>query len=261
MTNGTIIDILEELAPKSLACNWDNTGLQVGTRSAEMTGVYIALDPPPASVREAMDYGCSLLVTHHPLLFAPISAVTDETVKGRMILDMAEAGLSCYSMHTSYDKAVGGMGDEAAALLGLTDCTALEEAEPDGSGIGRVGSLKVPCSILELAQRVKQVFCLDNVVLYAEDQTAQVTRAAVLPGSGRSEWTLAKAAGAEVYVTGDMNYHTALDAMQAGLPVIDAGHDGIERLFISRIAAFLSNKIQRNDLIYTQKCTTIANYI
>lgn len=261
MTNGTIIDILETLAPRQLACGWDNTGLQTGSRNDAFTGVYIALDAVPDTVQAAVDAGCSLLVTHHPLLFSPVNAVTDETVKGRMILDMARAGLSCYSMHTSFDKAVGGMADLAAGRMGLTGCIPLEEACEDGSGIGRAGLLAEPCTVRQLAERIKAVFGLDAAILYSVDPDRIAARAAVLPGSGRSEWTLALEAGAEVYVTGDMNYHTALDAMQAGLSVIDAGHDGIEKLFVPEIAAFLSQKIQRDDLIYTQKCTNIANYI
>ena len=136
MKNRDIIVMLETLAPKELACDWDNTGLQVGSSDKELTGVYVALDATPETVQEAVRLGCSLLVTHHPLLFSPIRSVTDESVTGRMILQMAANGLSCYSMHTSYDKAVGGMADVAAARLGLNGCVPLEEPGVDGSGIG-----------------------------------------------------------------------------------------------------------------------------
>ena len=64
-----------------------------------------------------------------------------------------------------------------------------------------------------------------------------------------------------MYITGDMNYHAALDALNAGLAVIDAGHDGIEKLFVAEIARFLSENVHRPDLIYTQKCINIAQYI
>ena len=263
MKNRNIIDILERLAPKSLACDWDNTGLQVGSLDTECKGIFIALDATPETVYAAIQAGCSLLVTHHPLLFTPVSSITDETVNGRMILDMVQNRLSCYSMHTSYDRAVGGMADVAASRLGLADCRPLEEGREDGSGIGRVGTLRTnwPMTVRELAEEVKKAFDLPAVTLYSKDENARVAIAAVLPGSGRSEWPLALEAGAQVYITGDMNYHAALDAVNAGLSVIDAGHDGIEKLFIREIAAYLSNNIHENDLIYTQKWVSIANYI
>ena len=155
MKNRDIIELLEKLAPKELACGWDNTGLQAGSLETEFTGVYIALDATPETVQDAIGKGCSLLVTHHPLLFSPVSSVTDQTVTGRMILAMIRAGLSCYSMHTSYDKTVGGMADAAAKRLGLTDCIPLEEAGEDGSGIGRVGRLSFgrPVNVREFARQ------------------------------------------------------------------------------------------------------------
>ena len=75
MKNRDIIVMLETLAPKELACDWDNTGLQVGSSDKELTGVYVALDATPETVQEAVRLGCSLLVTHHPLLFSPIRSV------------------------------------------------------------------------------------------------------------------------------------------------------------------------------------------
>ena len=263
MKNRDIIELLEKLAPKELACGWDNTGLQAGSLETEFTGVYIALDATPETVQDAIGKGCSLLVTHHPLLFSPVSSVTDQTVTGRMILAMIRAGLSCYSMHTSYDKTVGGMADAAAKRLGLTDCIPLEEAGEDGSGIGRVGRLSFgrPVNVREFARFVKDAFDIPAAALYTKDEKQIITKAAILPGSGKSEWTLAMDAGAEVYVTGDMNYHTALDAVNAGITVIDAGHDGIEKLFTEEIRDYLLNNIHNNDLIYTQKWVSISKYI
>ena len=263
MKNKDIIEILEQLAPKSLACEWDNTGLQVGSPEDEFTGVYVALDAVPETVEAAIKAGCSLLVTHHPLLFSPVSNITDDTVNGRMILSMIRAGLSCYSMHTSYDKTVGGMADAAAKRINMTDCRPLEEAQEDGSGIGRAGLLcfNNRVTVRDMAKIVRDAFGLSTAAIYTKNENAPVCRAAILPGSGTAEWALALGAGADVYITGDMNYHTAMDAVNAGLAVIDAGHDGIEHIFIEEIAELLSNNIHNNDLIYTQKWVSIAQYI
>ena len=50
------------------------------------------------------------------------------------------------------------------------------------------------------------------------------------------------AAGAEVYITGDVDYHIGIDAFARGIRVIDAGHYGTEHCFIDDVAAFLEKK-------------------
>lgn len=261
MKNSDIIKLLELIYPASLACEWDNTGFLAGCLEDEFKGVFIALDATRKTVDEAIERGCSLLVTHHPLLFSPIRSVTDETLQGELIMKMIKNGLSCYSMHTSFDKASGGMADSAAKLLGLSNCEPICEADGDGSGTGRIGELAKPVSVRELARIARNVFRLDAAVLYSLCPEAKVKRVAVLPGSGRSQWTDALRLGAEVYITGDMNYHSALDAMQAGLSIIDAGHDGVEKLFVEEVAGYISEKIHRSDLVYSQHCHNIAEYI
>ena len=67
-----VIEILECLAPKTLAMSWDNVGLLAGRRDREVTGVYVGLDATEAVIQGAIDSGCNMLLTHHPLLFSPV---------------------------------------------------------------------------------------------------------------------------------------------------------------------------------------------
>ncbi|MBP5292220.1 MAG: Nif3-like dinuclear metal center hexameric protein [Lachnospiraceae bacterium] len=242
-----LIDIIEELAPPDMACDWDNTGFQVGRRDTDITGVYVALDATERSIRAATKAGCNFLLTHHPLIFKGVKSISDDSSVGRRLLMMAEAGIVYYAAHTSYDAAPGMMADRIAARLGLSDTLPIEPSQNGGS-IGRIGRLSEPLYPEELSQRVKAALSIPYVIEYSPDGLTkkQITCVGVLPGSGRDELALAQHLGAEAYVTGDINYHTAVDAMEDGMIVIDAGHYGTEWAFIEDMEAELRKRLPKH---------------
>lgn len=97
------------------------------------------------------------------------------------------------------------------------------ELEGSVQGLGRIGQLQQPVPLQELAQRVKEAYGLTHLRLVGNPD-ASVTTVAVLGGSGGRYWTDAKKQGADVYITGDLDHHTALDAREAGLCLLDPGH-------------------------------------
>ena len=84
-TVGDILSYLETLAPRSMKMDWDNVGLLCGGRNRPVTKVLVALDPFEGVCEEAARWGAELIVTHHPLIFSPLKAVTDETSIGRAV--------------------------------------------------------------------------------------------------------------------------------------------------------------------------------
>jgi putative NIF3 family GTP cyclohydrolase 1 type 2 len=74
-TVSEIISMMEDIAPSSLAEEWDNVGLQVGRKDQPVTRIHIALDPTPEVVAAAADDGAEMLITHHPLIFAPMKSL------------------------------------------------------------------------------------------------------------------------------------------------------------------------------------------
>ena len=115
--------------------------------------------------------------------------------------------------------------------LGLTDCEVLEETAP-GEGIGRVGALKGTMDLKQFAGKVRNDFEIPDVRMYG-DPAAIIHRVAVSSGSGKSMIRGAIEKGADVIVTGDVDYHSAIDAVAQGIAVIDAGHYGTEYGFIA----------------------------
>lgn len=238
-----IIRLLEEMCPLSFAMSWDNPGLQVGDTAKEVHTVALALDATSEVIESAVRQGADLILTHHPLLFGGVKRITEDDYLGRRVLTLIRNDISCYAMHTNFD--VLGMADAAADLLRLTEREVLEVTFEDDlsvEGIGRIGTLVEPVRLSELAAKVAEVFGIDHVRYYGNPDQMMVT-CAILPGSGKGEIDLAVKAGADVYVTGDIAHHDGIDAVEKGIAVIDAGHYGVEKIFIPYMKEYLEREI------------------
>src|SRR5262249_3304958 len=117
----TVVDYLDQFAPRDLAADWDNVGLLLGDRDGPVQRVMTCLTVTPESAAEAVESGVQLIVTHHPILFRPIKRLTTATPEGRTLLALARAGAAVYSPHTAFDNTRDGINEALARRLGLTD--------------------------------------------------------------------------------------------------------------------------------------------
>ena len=108
-------------------------------------------------------------------------------------------------------------------------------------GLGRIGQVQ-EMTLAEFAEKVKSALEVDKVRVVG-DLKAKVRKAAVLGGDGNKYWSQAKFKGADVYVTGDIYYHTAHDAMMQGLNMIDPGHN-VEKVMKKGVADILTKKCE-----------------
>ena len=250
---------LEKLAPLSYACSWDNPGLITGRRDKEIRRIAIALDATEPVIEGAVKAGADLLLTHHPMIFKAVSKINDDNSLGRRLMELIRADMCCYAMHTNFDSAPGCMADIVARMMGIEKEGPLEPVEGfegESFGIGFVGELKEPLYPNVLADRIKESFNLPFVLYYAGDGTdvpdperrlpysRKIKRVAVCPGSGRGMAEAALKKGAEAFITGDMGHHDGLDAVSEGMALIDAGHYGLERVFVP----FMAEYIRKNGL-------------
>jgi dinuclear metal center YbgI/SA1388 family protein len=118
-TAGEWMNLLDEWYPPSWAEEWDNSGLQVGDRSWPADRVLIALDPTEEVLTEAADRGCGLLVTHHPLLFRPVSRLDAAQPIGRVLQAALAGRVAVVACHTNADVAMPGVSDALASALDL----------------------------------------------------------------------------------------------------------------------------------------------
>ncbi len=233
-----IIKLLEEHFPPYLAEEWDNSGLIVGDEESEIRRIMTALDATEEVIDKAAGEECGLIVTHHPMIFSGIKSVRNSDFTGRRIIKAIKNGISIYSIHTNYDSAR--MGDINAKQLRLKNIEALDAYDPGdlyGFGIGKIGDLEEEMTLGEYAGILKDEFRLKGIRVYG-DTGRHVKRVAVCSGAGKSYIDDALSKGADVMVTGDVDYHTATDSVMKGIAVIDGGHYGTEYVFIQDMYEF-----------------------
>lgn len=113
--------VLDNLAPPELAEPWDNVGLQLGDPDANVECIAVALDVTTEVIEEALTQGVQLLISHHPLIFKPVTSLTTGTFVGRAAVRLLSAGCGVLVAHTNLDNAPKGLGRFLCDRLGLTD--------------------------------------------------------------------------------------------------------------------------------------------
>ena len=241
-----ILMLIDEIAPFSMAEEWDNSGLQVGDPQQEIGKILVALDPTVKTLQIASEIGAQLLLTHHPLIFKPLSNITQDTYPGDVLFESIQKGVSIVAAHTNLDAARMGINHMLSDLLGLLNAEPLEERGDPGNratGFGRIGNLKKPTDLAVLTENVKNLLGnLNPKVLGQKDQ--EILRVAVMGGAGGSYISLAKKKGADVLITGDVRHHEALEAQALNLALIDAGHFHTEKAALRRFTDFFRIKIE-----------------
>ena len=234
MTVRELNRLLDQRFPPALSCDWDNDGLQVSPDpDATVTGVLVALDPSDAAIDEAVKTGCNVVLTHHPLIFRPLEEVTPDCGVGRRVERLLSLGISAISCHTRADAAAGGLNEYLAGLMGLTDVA------PFADGIPRIGTLKKPMPPSEAVSFVLGATGTPKA-LYSGKAPTTVTRIAICCGDGKDCLAAASEAGADLYFTGEMSYHSRLDADELGLLVTEVGHNWSEAHCCSVFGSFLA---------------------
>ncbi len=250
MKSKQVIEILQRLAPSSYAMSWDNSGFLVGRSDLEVKKIAVALDATNDVIKQAVFDKVDMIVTHHPMIFSNMKRINDETFLGRKILTLIENHMVCYAMHTNYDIA-GGMPELAAKKIGLIWEEPLEitnEIDEKKEGIGKIGRFEKVLSLEECTNLVKESFGLDHILVFG-DKKREIKKVAISPGSGRSMINEAVNKGADVIITGDIGHHEGLDAMDMGIAVIEAGHYGIEQIFIEHVANYLRENTSDIDIL------------
>ena len=215
-----VTKVIEEFAPLSIQEKWDNSGLCIGSPDSPVTSVLLGLDCTPELVDEAVECGADMIVTHHPLIFSGLKKISPDNMIGKAVFKAIKAGISIYAAHTNADKVIAGVSGAMAAKLGLKDVEILSD-EGEGTGLGVVGNLPEPLTVEQAVELVKNSFSL-SALRASRPLEGKIERVAMCGGSGGSLIAAAKAAGAQLYLSGDISYHnffTSDDFM-----LMDIGH-------------------------------------
>ncbi len=243
-----IINKFESLYPKNLAYNWDNVGLQIGTLDKEVDKILLTLDVTQEVIDEAIKNEIDLIIAHHPLIFSAIKSIQTNTYQGNIIKDLIKNDITLYIAHTNFDISNHGMDSMLANMLNLTDLENLDDLT-DNEGLGKIGYTK-ETNILDYIKHVKTVFQVEHV-RYIGDTTQTVKRVAISGGSGSSNMLNALHKKADIFITGDISYHKALDAKSMRLNTLDIGHY-IEHHFMYHLKKELINEGIDSEIITSE---------
>ncbi len=227
LTVRQVYDFINEYAPFDTQEAFDNAGLLVGHPDTEVTGVLFAMDVTDKVLDEAEKLGVNLIVTHHPMMFAPRKRLVETDHEAAMLCRMIRSRTALISAHTNLDQAQGGVNDALAGRLGLQNVTM-----PDEAAYLRLGNLPCPMAAGEFAKLVSQR--LSTVVRLMGPEDKVIRNVAVCSGSGSDYWQAAR--GADAFVTGEVRHHHALSAAAEGMVMLEAGHHSTEEPGIFALA-------------------------
>lgn len=245
-----LIEIIEKKYPRFLAESWDNVGLMIGDRNQDIHKVLVALEANEAVVKEAIEKEVDLIFTHHPFFFTKLNQITSDSVKGKLSMRLIQNQIAVYSAHTNYDIAFDGMNDAFIKKIGFqsqesflpASCEEWYQLEHEQRtpGLGRMFTLEDTMTLEELSTHLKNTLNM-KYIRFVGDANARLQKIAVITGAAADLYAEAKAAGADVLISGDLKYHIAQDALDYGMNIIDCGHFETENIFRDSMREFLAS--------------------
>jgi len=234
MTVKELYEKLDTRIPKSLSEEWDNDGLMCSAdTSAEVKKALLTLDVTEEIVDFAIERSYDLIISHHPLIFKPVSRISEDNHVARKIIKLINNDISVFSFHTRLDKVSGGVNDTLAKLFGLQDVESFGEGE-----LGRVGNLPRELELDEFLDLTKTALGADSVRL--ANGYNVVKRVALVGGDGKDFVSDAIAVGADTYVSGRISYNLMEEAAELGINLIEAGHYHTEAPVLGFLAELLN---------------------
>lgn len=246
ITVADIMAFMETLAPNCLKMDWDNVGLNCGSKQAPVRRILVALDPFEHVCREAVDCKADLLVTHHPLIFRPWPMVTDDAAITRGLMNLVRHGISHFCAHTNLDCAEGGVNDVLAATLGLKQVTTVPN---DAHRMLRCGEVEEQ-ELSAFLAFVKNTLHCDGLRYCSGGK--KVHKVAVGGGGCSGGLFDAICAGCDTFVTSDVKYNEFWDAYEQGLNLIDAGHFHTENPVVTVLAEKIAKQFPEIEVIISK---------
>lgn len=234
-----IYNYLESFAPLEFQESYDNSGLQMGDLEKDVKKGLLSLDLTQQAVKRALKENFDFILTHHPILFHPLKSLDRNQRPGKLLLPLAEKGISVIAWHTNLDRALGGVNDVLAKALSIHVDGDLVEEE-NKPGMGRVGSIKEQRGE-ELAEHVRRTLEAPYIITYG-NASKKIERVALLGGSGADFISNAIEKKVDAYITADIRYHDTEEALDKDLFLIDAGHYYSEQVMMEELKKLLEKE-------------------
>lgn len=241
-----VVDFMESIAPVREAEHWDNVGLLLGSLDKKVENMLLCLDVTTSVVSEALDKKVDMIISHHPIIFKELNRVLENEGKGKILYRLIKGDICVYSAHTNLDVAMEGVNKKLAEKLEIDNIKSLKGREQfyikeSYFGLGAIGELKVPMEFEDFIKHVKKKL---NVMHVRTNMNVckLIKKVAVFCGSFDDDIDIVIENNADVLVTGDLKYHTAMEALERNLCIIDAGHFNTENIIVPHLKNILDKE-------------------
>ncbi len=244
-----VVKEIEKIAKPQYAFEWDNSGLLVGDNESKVENILVTLDVTKEVVFEAIKKNCQMIISHHPLIFKPVKNLCTSTYEGEIVSLLYKNDIALYCAHTSLDCAQNGVNDALCTKLELYNVSIVNPLFIDGKSVScvRSGELNRALDKRELLNYVKEKTGASSLLFSLENK--KYKKVALCTGAG--EEFAFEIQEADVFITGEVKYHTALELKRQNISFIAAGHYYTEVHMIEYFAACLQNSF--NVLQYNVK--------
>ena len=225
-----IYEYIDSFAPFDTAEEWDNVGVLVGDKSAEVTKALLALDITNDVVEEAHKSGAQLIISHHPVIFGGLKKLPSSSP----VYKAAVYGIACLCAHTNLDRSpVFGVNTALAEAAGLVDCERSEAGV-----ILFTAKTKEPLTPEQLAAQLKERFSMGAVSFTSRGD--KITKVGLSSGGGGGEIFAAASQGCDAFITGEIKHHELIFANENGISTFILGHYKSEDVVLEPLAKKLS---------------------
>lgn len=223
-----IIEHLEKFAPLELAQSWDNSGWQINLGNKYTKKILLCLSLTPKIFTQAIENGCDLIVSHHPLIFSPVKNIEYNTITQKLLVDCIRNNIQVYCAHTNLDSTEGGVNDVLCEKLGLTPIKTIQN-------FVKIAQLPEKMSLDSFILKLKISLNAPKIKIINPNNIQEISRIALCAGSGGD--FINAVDNVDLFITGDIKYHTALEVQN--MIVIDAGHFETEKIILQTLKNLL----------------------
>ena len=147
-----VAEVMNRIAPRQLAEDWDNPGLLVGSFNAEVEKIFVSLDVTDEVINAAANFGANLIIAHHPVIFRAVKNFRTDLPLGKKLETLIKNNIAVFAAHTNLDTVQGGVNDVLAEKLNLTEVKNFGDEE---ISLGRIGKLPEKCERFCVARQKK----------------------------------------------------------------------------------------------------------
>jgi len=260
-----LTDYLEYVAPLRFQEAYDNAGLITGDPAHSVIGIMVSLDATEEVIQDAINQGCNVVVSHHPIVFRGIKQFDVQNYVHRAVIKAIKNDVALYAIHTNLDNVLqNGVNEKIAEKIGLVGLnvlspkpqSTLEEDHVVGSGV--LGQWETPKSPSEALQWIKDHMNV-KMIKHTELLDRSIQEVAVCGGAGSFLLPEARRARADLFITADYKYHEFFDADE-DLMIADIGHYESEYYTIELLGELISKKFPKFAPRYTKVNTNPVRY-